>query len=480
MKVEVSIGEVIDKLSILELKLKKINNETKKLEIQKEIDALQECYIYKENHLYYNLLMYVNEKIWDMTDVIKTITIDDPRFAYLSNQIFEFNQKRFRIKNWYNLTSSSNIKEQKSYSQSTCKIVIDNTTIFYNKIPEIIYLALEYDIVTIVSNFNDKICNIFNIPTLTYASVDDVDTSNSITPLHISNAQSASPRSLITAPEGGVLNVQRCNLADFNIPNASDAHVFELKPIIYISGGLLGDFIHQLSIINQAFLQTGRKGILYIAITGDIFKHGLQVAYQDTYKLITEQSYIKEYKIHSNNEPYHINLSQWRRHPLLFQTNWSKIFIDTYKIPWGVDKWLIVPYDNTFNDTILISTTACREACNIDFTYICKKYCKQIKFIDLSNVETEQFKTKFKANDIELYKPENLYKMCVAINSCKLFIGNLSSPLAFAYGMHKTCIVGLPNGNDTNHHLGLDSIMPNLTINTDINVVMEKIKLLCD
>jgi len=450
MKIEVSIGEAIDKLSILELKLKKINNETKKLEIQKEIDALQECYIHKENYLYYNLLMYVNEKIWDMTDVIKTITIDDPQFAYLSNQIFEFNQKRFRIKNWYNLTSNSNLKEQKSYSQSSCKIVIDNTTIFYNKIPEIIYLALEYDIVTIISNFTEKICNMFNIPTLTYESNDDVDTINSI------------------------------NLADFNIPNASDAHAFELKPIIYVSGGLLGDFIHQLSIINQAFLQTGRKGILYIAITGDTFKHGLQTAYQDTYRLITEQPYIKEYKIHSNNEPYHINLSQWRRHPLLFQTNWSKIFYDTYNIPWGVDKWLNIPYDNTFNDTILISTTSCRQAYNIDFTYICKKYCKQIKFIDLSNDETERFKTQFDVNNIDLYKPENLYEMCVAINSCKLFIGNLSSPLAFAYGMHKKCIVGLPNGNDTNHMLGLELIMPNLTINTDINVVMEKIKLLCD
>jgi hypothetical protein len=35
---------------------------------------------------------------------------------------------------------------------------------------------------------------------------------NHFTPLHIENAQSASPRSLITAPEGGVLNVQRCKI----------------------------------------------------------------------------------------------------------------------------------------------------------------------------------------------------------------------------------------------------------------------------
>lgn len=450
MKVEVSIGEVIDKLSILELKMKKINNETKRLEIQKEIDALQECYIYKENYLYYNLLMYVNERIWDMTDVIKTITIDDPRFAYLSNQIFEFNQKRFRIKNWYNLTSNSNLKEQKSYSQSNCKIVIDNKTTFYNKIPEIIYIALECDIVTIVSNFNDNICNMFNIPTLTYASHDDIDTSNSI------------------------------NLTEFTIPIADDAHVFELKPIIYVSGGLLGDFIHQLSVINQAFLLTGRKGILYIANTGDIFRYGLQTAYQDTYKLVAEQSYIKEYKLYYDNEQFDINLSQWRTHPLLFQTNWSTLFYDTYKISWGLDKWLNVPYNNEFSDTILINTTSYRPAYNIDYTYICKQYCKQIKFIDLSNHETEQFKINFNANHIEVYKPGSIYEMCVAINSCKLFIGNLSLPLAIACALHKTAVVGLCITIDQNHMLGLDVIMPNLTINMDINAVMEKIKLLCD
>ena len=142
MKIEVSIGEAIDKLSILELKLKKINNEEKKKEIVKEIKVLDECYTYiKKYEILYNLLIYVNESIWDMTDIIKSISVTDSKFPLISNQIFEFNQKRFRIKNWYNLTSNSNLKEQKSYSQSNCKIVIDNKTTFYNKIPEIIYIA---------------------------------------------------------------------------------------------------------------------------------------------------------------------------------------------------------------------------------------------------------------------------------------------------------------------------------------------------
>jgi len=210
MKVDVSIGEVIDKLSILELKMKKINDENKKIEIQKEINALQECHKYKEYYLYYTLLMYVNEKIWDMTDIVKSITIEHPEFAYLSNQIFEFNQKRFRIKNWYNLITSSNIKEQKSYSLSNNTILINDINIFYNKIPEIIYLVLEYDAVKIVSNFNDKIANIFKIPTIIYSVSDDI--------------------------VGNYISLEK-----FEIPEKDIFNIFEFEPITCISRGMVGD-----------------------------------------------------------------------------------------------------------------------------------------------------------------------------------------------------------------------------------------------
>jgi hypothetical protein len=425
--------------------MKKINDDNKKIEIQKEIDALQECHKYKEYYLYYNLLMYVNEKIWDMTDVIKSITIENTQFAYLSNQIFEFNQKRFRIKNWYNLITSSNIKEQKSYSLSKCTIIINDKNTLYNKISEIIYLALEYDVVTIVSNFNDTIANMFSIPTIMYSECDDVANTGN-----------------------------RISLENFEI---EDKNIIHIKPITYISGGLLGDFIHQLSIINENFLKTGSKGILYISNIGDNFRFGLDKAYQDTYRIISEQYYIKSYTIY-NNESYDINLSQWRSSHLTRQSNLSGIFFDTYKVNWGINKWINVPYNNDFKDTILISNTSYRTAYNIDFTYICEKY-SNIKFIDISPEETILFKSNFNANNIELYKPANLYDLCVAINSCKLFIGNLSSPLAFAYAIHKKSIVGLCH-TDQIYQIGVDNLMPHLTINTDINVVMEKIKLLCE
>lgn len=169
MKIEVSIGEAIDKLSILELKIKKISDKNKKIEIQKELKVLNECQSYKsKNEFYYNLLMYINEKIWDMTDIIKSITVEDQQFSHISNKIFEFNQKRFRIKNWFNLLTESNIKEQKSYACSHCKIVVDNEDVFFNKLSEIYYLSIEYDVLTFESPIISTIKNFLKIPTIIY------------------------------------------------------------------------------------------------------------------------------------------------------------------------------------------------------------------------------------------------------------------------------------------------------------------------
>jgi len=171
MKLEVSIGEAIDKYSILELKLKKIDDEYKKKEIKKELDVLSECIVYKEtNEFYYHLLIYVNETIWDMTNDIKKRRMDDPQFSIISNKIFEYNQKRFRIKNWFNLLESSNIKEQKSYASMNCKIIIENKETIFDKIAEIHYLALEYDTIIFDTDYVDTIQRIFTIPTFIYDS----------------------------------------------------------------------------------------------------------------------------------------------------------------------------------------------------------------------------------------------------------------------------------------------------------------------
>ena len=56
-----------------------------------------------------------------------------------------------------------------------------------------------------------------------------------------------------------------------------------METISYLSGGLLGDFIFQLSVILENYIATGKKGILYISNKGEEFRFGLENTYIDTY-----------------------------------------------------------------------------------------------------------------------------------------------------------------------------------------------------
>ena len=171
-----------------------------------------------------------------------------------------------------------------------------------------------------------------------------------------------------------------------------------------------------------------------------------------------------------------MNLSNWRQSELLNKTSWDNIFFNTYKVKWGVHKWINVPVNHEWKDTILISTTSYRPAYNIDFAHICETYGKNIKFISLDQKEYNLFKQNYNIDNIEAYSPSSIYELCVAINSCKLFIGNFSSPLAFAYAMHKKTVTGISSGPDEIHQLGLDKVIPNVIHIFDKNGTTEKIK----
>lgn len=97
----------------------------------------------------------------------------NPEFSKISNEIFELNQKRFRIKNIFNIFHNSNIKEQKSYSINHCIIEINNLNTFEHKIAEINYLSINYDTISFDCNFIDNIKSKLNIPTIIYEKVEN-------------------------------------------------------------------------------------------------------------------------------------------------------------------------------------------------------------------------------------------------------------------------------------------------------------------
>ena len=122
---EVSAGELLDKLSILEIKLNKIKNPSFLQEIKKEYLALNET---KNNNInssneidiLYKNLKETNEKLWDIENekrlCEKNSDFND-KFIQLARDVYIVNDKRSKIKLEINKILDSNIKEVKQYIQ---------------------------------------------------------------------------------------------------------------------------------------------------------------------------------------------------------------------------------------------------------------------------------------------------------------------------------------------------------------------------
>lgn len=125
----VSIGEGIDKLTILDIKLSNIKDTNRLTDVKKEYEALTkslETYILKCSRQY-NLLKYINSTIWKLEDEIRE-ELSDERCAKVAKSIAYENDCRFRTKDKINKMCSSELKEQKGYAyKSLYKLLIENT-----------------------------------------------------------------------------------------------------------------------------------------------------------------------------------------------------------------------------------------------------------------------------------------------------------------------------------------------------------------
>ena len=120
---EISAGELLDKISILEIKLVKINDKESLLEINKEYNSLKETQN-SNIKLTQNLenlikeLKEVNLKLWDIEDnkrICEKNKDFGKVFVDLSRNVYLNNDKRAQIKSEINKLLGSNIKEVKQY-----------------------------------------------------------------------------------------------------------------------------------------------------------------------------------------------------------------------------------------------------------------------------------------------------------------------------------------------------------------------------
>ena len=117
--VPVSLGELYDKYSILEIKSNKIEDPQKLIEIHKELTVLKP-YVdkFKLNIDIQNHLKEINELLWDIEDNIREKENRgefDNEFIELARMVYKTNDKRASIKNDINKLLNSEINEIKSY-----------------------------------------------------------------------------------------------------------------------------------------------------------------------------------------------------------------------------------------------------------------------------------------------------------------------------------------------------------------------------
>ena len=122
MKIEVSNGEIADKLTIIEIKLKHITDEAKVINLKNEYKVLDEAVskIIKKDHKFYLELLKINQELWDIEDKIRDLERDNDfgsDFVETARAVYFTNDKRSEVKRQINELTGSTLIEEKSYQK---------------------------------------------------------------------------------------------------------------------------------------------------------------------------------------------------------------------------------------------------------------------------------------------------------------------------------------------------------------------------
>tara|TARA_X000000368_G_scaffold149654_1_gene118115 strand:+ start:9525 stop:9911 length:387 start_codon:yes stop_codon:yes gene_type:complete len=124
IKIDISVGELLDKISILEIKKAKIKDSEKLLNVTKELELLsKKAEKYRalgssEYDDFMSSLLETNNKLWEIEDEIRIHEKEkqfNENFIELARKVYINNDERFAIKSSINKFYDSGIKEEKEY-----------------------------------------------------------------------------------------------------------------------------------------------------------------------------------------------------------------------------------------------------------------------------------------------------------------------------------------------------------------------------
>ena len=417
----VSIGEALDKLSILEIKKEKIDDLFKKELIDVEINFLLPIVKDYVDDYYYPCLKIINTLIWNGMENIKK---ESKLFSVKSRDIFANNDARFRCKKKLNDLYSSRIVEVKSYTKE-----------------KIILVTHEY----ILPEINE----VYTKFLLFY--YDEVE-------LHLGNYSGSNIFFNIEGKNGTETDLLHAN--DKNPLLSHILSTYNFDTLNYTNYGSLGDLLHVCYVIKMKFLETGKKGNIFLHFDEHKYFNNGSDTYEDIKNFISSQFYINKIGVFEKNINIDIDLNIWRDiwlrdwsliyYRIIEGYNWMELLPKVYSLlsssmlatlPFESNKLLQCPWLNSdiknpkYMDSIIINRSSTRHEDSFPWESIVTK--NKCIFISFTGKDFIDFPFRSKVGYIRV---SSFDEMATIINSCKFFIGNQSMPLALAYCMFKPCL----------------------------------------
>ena len=213
------------------------------------------------------------------------------------------------------------------------------------------------------------------------------------------------------------------------------------ETIDYIVGGRMGDFFQVLYVAHQNYLQTGKKGNVYITNNldygGDAFTKPLEVLYPELLPIMNQQDYIEKFEIFNNQTNDFINLNDWRLPENFKPENfpWINLFNKVYLTQYEkltYQAWIkFSDVDFRFKDKVVIHRAHYRTTEDeINWEQLIRD--NDCIFVGFEETQYDAFPYK---NMLPFHKIDTLGDFCAILNACKFYIGNQTGPLSIAHAM---------------------------------------------
>lgn len=229
-----------------------------------------------------------------------------------------------------------------------------------------------------------------------------------------------------------------------------------------LMGPKLGDLMHALTVPAYYYKFLGIKTNFYLNEVYDNFSTSLERTYEELYPILSKQNYINSFEIYnpSIHKTIHEDLNCFRYNGLLYTRSFWAVFLHSafHNSPLIPKNFIAlnIAKDDTFKDCLLIHRKDGRfewtDEIERNYKNVMDQFEKKI-FIDFEPHHYEKFRFK---NECELFIEPNLEKFLQYINGCKVFLTNISGPLAMATSMNSPRIGEL--GHFTTPHYMYDHL----------------------